>query len=120
MNVENIIYFDRNIMTYKIMSKLCPGGFLDKYKPRSSFLSYNTRNSQNLQIPMHRTENYIKSFRHSALKDWDDTQINLHELPHLTTFKRARLKVNTIPWKNSSILNRFFTYLLLDYFDYCS
>ena len=45
MNVEKIICFDRNVMTYKIMHKLCPNGFLEKYKRRSSFSSCNTRNS---------------------------------------------------------------------------
>ena len=56
VDVENIICFDRNVMTYNIIHKLCPNSFLGKYKPRSSFSSYNTRNSQNLQIPKHRTE----------------------------------------------------------------
>ena len=49
MNVENIICFDRNVMTYKIIHKLCPNSFLEKYKPRLSFSSQNTRNSQNLK-----------------------------------------------------------------------
>ena len=48
INVENMICFDRNTMTYKVMHKLCPDSFLEKYKPRSSFSAYNTRNSQNL------------------------------------------------------------------------
>ena len=30
MNVENIICFDRNVMTYKIIHKLCPNSFLEK------------------------------------------------------------------------------------------
>ena len=50
MNVENIICFDRNVMPYKIIHKLCSNSFLEKYKPRSSFSSHNTRNCQNLQI----------------------------------------------------------------------
>ena len=33
MNVENIICFDRNVMTYKIIHRLCPNSFLEKYKP---------------------------------------------------------------------------------------
>ena len=34
-------------MTYKIIHKLCPDNFLEQYKRRFSFSSYNTRNSQN-------------------------------------------------------------------------
>ena len=56
LNVENIIHFDRNVMTYKIINRQYPGNLLDKYLPRSSFSAYNTRNSQNLQIPRYRTE----------------------------------------------------------------
>ena len=37
INVENIICFDRNVMTYKIINKLCPNSFLENYKSRSSF-----------------------------------------------------------------------------------
>ena len=68
MNVENIICFDRSVMTYKIIQKLCPNSFLEKYKPRSSFSSYNTRNSQNLH-PKHRTERYKKAFITQLLRN---------------------------------------------------
>ena len=92
MNVENIICFDRNVMTYKIMHKLCPSSFLEKYKPRSSFSSYNTRNSQNLQIPKHRTERYKKNSHYSAFKECNNTPRYVRELPTINTFKR-QLKV---------------------------
>ena len=88
MNVKTIICFDRNVMTHKIIHKPFPNSFLEKYKPRSSFSSYNTRNNQNLQIPKHRTERYKKSFHYSALKEWNNTPRDLHELPTINTFKR--------------------------------
>ena len=88
MNVKNIICFDRNVITYKIIHKLCPNSFLEKYKPRPSFSSDNTRNSQNLQIPKHRTERYDKSFHYSALKEWNNTPRDMRELPTINTFKR--------------------------------
>jgi len=69
MNVENIICFDRNVLTYKIIHKLCPRSFLEKYKPRSSFSSYNARNSQNLHIPKHKTERYKKAFITQLLRN---------------------------------------------------
>ena len=88
MNVESIICFDRNVMAYKIIHKLCPNSFLEKYKPKSNFSSYNTRNSQNLQIPKRRTEHYKKSFHYSALKEWNNTLRDIRELPTINTFKR--------------------------------
>ena len=78
-------------MTYKIIHKLCPNTFLQKYKPRSSFSSYNTRNSQKLQIPKHRTKRrYKKSFHY--FKEWNNTPRDIRELPATNTFKR-QLKV---------------------------
>ena len=88
MNVKDIICFDRNVMTYEIIHKLSPNSFLEKYKPRSSFSSYNTRNSQNLQIPKHMTERYTKNFHYSALKEWNNTPRDISELPTINTFKR--------------------------------
>ena len=92
MGVENIICFDRNVMTYKIVQKLCPDSLFGKYKPRATISPYNTRNSQDLHIPKHRTEHYKKSFHYSALKDWNNTPFDIRELPTINTFKR-QLKV---------------------------
>ena len=74
-------------MAYKIIHKLCPNGFLKKYKPRSSFSSKNTRNSQNLQIPKHRPERHKKSFHYSALKEWNNTPRGIRELPTIILSK---------------------------------
>ena len=35
LNVENIIRYGRNVMTYKIVNRLCPENLFDKYLPRS-------------------------------------------------------------------------------------
>ena len=77
-----------DIMTFKIMNKNCPRSFLDKYKPRPSFPSYNTRDGRNLLMPMYRGERHKMSFHYSALKDWNNSAINIRELPILNTFKR--------------------------------
>ena len=68
MNVEKIVCFDRNVMTYKIIHKLFPNSFLEKYKPRSSFSSYNTRNSQNLQIPKHKKAFITQLLRNGIIR----------------------------------------------------
>ena len=56
--------------------------FLEKLQyQRPSVSSYSTRNSQNLQIPKHRTERYKTSFHYSALKNGSNMPINIRELP---------------------------------------
>ena len=92
-NVENIIHYDRNVMTYKIINKSCPENLFDKYLPRSRFSSYNTRNSQDLQIPRCRTEFFKKSFHYTSLKVWNETPSTIRELPTLNRFKQ-RLKTH--------------------------
>ena len=93
LNVKNIIRYDRNVMTYKIVNRLCPESLFDKYLPRSYFSFYNTRNSKDLQIPRSRTEFFKKSFHYASLKVWNETPLTIHELPTLNRFKQ-RLKTH--------------------------
>ena len=94
LNVENIILYDRNVMTYKIVNRLSPENLFDKYLPRSYFSLYNTRNSKDLQIPRSRTEFFKKSFHYASLKVWNETPLTIRELPTLTRFKQ-RLKTHS-------------------------
>ena len=59
----SVIYFDRKVMTYKVMHKLCSDRCLEKCKPRFSFSPCDTRKSQNIQIGL----NIIKLFSISQL-----------------------------------------------------
>ena len=75
-------------MTYKIMNKLCPENFFNKFLPRSSVSKYNTRCCRDLQIPRYRTEFPKKGFHYSALKAWNDLPAKLRELPTQNSFKK--------------------------------
>ena len=88
MSVENIIRYDRSIMTYKIMNKLCPENLFDKYSPRSTISSYNTRNLKDLEIPKYRLEYPKKSFHYAALKAWNEIPLAIRESPTLNRFKK--------------------------------
>ena len=92
LNVENIIRYDRKIMTYKIMNKLCPEKFFNKFLPRSSVSKYNTRHCRDLKIPRYRTEFAKKGFHCSALKAWNDLPATLRELPTQNSFKKQLKK----------------------------
>ena len=71
--------------------------FFHSFFPQSGSISFYpaslvTRNSQNLQIPKHRTERYKKSFHYSSLKEWNNTLRDIRESPTINTFKR-QLKI---------------------------
>ena len=68
LSVENIIRFDRSVMTYKIRNKVSPESLWDKCQQRSSQSSYATRNCRDLQIPRLNAEHAKKSCRYSAIK----------------------------------------------------
>ena len=88
LNVENIIRYDWDIMTYKIMNKLRPEKIFKKFLPRSSVSKYNTRHCRDLQIPRYRTEFAKKGFHYSALRAWNDLLAELRELPTQNNFKK--------------------------------
>ncbi len=52
----------RNIMTYKIMKKLCPENLFHEYSPRSTISSHNTRNRRIFEISKYRLEYLKKAF----------------------------------------------------------
>ena len=92
MSVERKIYFDRKIMTYKVIDKIFLDWqmqtFLANANQGLAFLPYNTRNSHNLQTTVQWAEHYKKSFPTQPFKNWNDTFINKCELRNLNTFKR--------------------------------
>ena len=77
LTVENLIRFDRSVMTHKILNKLSPENLWDKYQYRSMYSNYETRNCKDLQIPRLRTEHAKKGFYYSALKTWNDIPANI-------------------------------------------
>ena len=87
-NVENIIRYDRNIMTYKIMNKLCSEKFFNKFLPRSSVSKQNERHCGDLQIARYQIEFAKNGFHYSALKAWNDLPAELREVPTQNSFKK--------------------------------
>ena len=85
LNVENLFRYDRNVMTYKIMNRLCPETLWDKFQLRSF---HSTRHCKDLQIPRYRTEFAKKGFHYAALTSWNDTPAEIRELPTLDRFKK--------------------------------
>ena len=88
LSVENIIRFDRLVMTYKIRNKLSPESLWDKSQQRSSQPDYATRNRRDLQIPRLNTEHAKKSYRYSAIRVWNEIPVAVRELPTISRFKK--------------------------------
>ena len=82
---EQLVMFDRAVMAYKIMDRLCPENLWNKFQRRSEYSSYNTRFCRDLQIPGY---NLKKGFSYSALKVWNEIPISIRELPNLCQFKK--------------------------------
>ena len=70
------------------------------------------RNSQNLQMPKHRTEHFINGFHYLAFKDWNNAPIDMCELPTLNTTMATESvyeeqDLSLTHWKNNSPLYLF-------------
>ena len=72
-------------MTYKIMNKLYPEKFFNKFLPRSLVLYMALLRSADAKIL---TEFAKQGFHYSALKAWNDLPAELHELPTQNSFKK--------------------------------
>ena len=88
LNVEQIIYLDRSIMTHKIVNKQCPESLWNKYRQRNEISKYNTRNNRNLDIPKLKLECTKKGFHFSGLKTWNEIPVDIRETSSLNQFKR--------------------------------
>ena len=72
LQVKQLITFDRSVMTYKIMNRLCPENLWNKFQRRSHHSNY-----LNLQIPKYNIEHSEKRFSYTALKDCNEIPMNL-------------------------------------------
>ena len=88
LSAEQLVMFDRAVMAYKIMNRLCPENLWNKFQRRSHYSNYNTRFCRDLQIPRYNLEYAKKGFSYSALKVWNEIPISIRELPTLCRFKK--------------------------------
>ena len=50
-HLREMFQFDRLVLMYKIINKICPESLRDKFAERSSISKYDTRNKTDLQVP---------------------------------------------------------------------
>ena len=80
-------------MTYNIVSRLCPESLWDKYHPRFSHSTYNTRHCKDLEIPRYRTEFAKKGFI---------TQLSHYGMIYLPKYVSDRHRITLKATENAS------------------
>ena len=84
--------FDRSVLMFKIINKICPESLHDKFAEISSISKYDTRNKTGIQIPRLNLDFSRKSFNYTGLKIWNSIPTYIRESDTLTRFKNG-LKV---------------------------
>ena len=90
-NIDQMFQFDRSVLMYKIINKICPESLHDKFAERSSISKYDTRNKTDLQIPRLNLDFCRKSFNYTGLETWNSIPTHIRGSGTLTRFKN-RLK----------------------------
>ena len=73
LNVNQVMNFDRSLMTYKIVNNLCPEILQNKFQERSSISKYNIRNKRDLHFQRFNLECVKKSFFYTGARAWNST-----------------------------------------------
>ena len=87
LSLRDILFFDKAVLTYKIIHGLCPDKLKNKFTQRSMVSAYRTRNYLDLQIPRARLE-YTKR-DYSAAKVWNEIPVSIRANISLTYFKQG-------------------------------
>ena len=65
LNIDQMFQFDRSVLMFKIIIKICPESLHDKFVERSKLSKYGTRNKTGLQIPRLNLDFGRKSFNYT-------------------------------------------------------
>ena len=86
LSIDQMFQFDRLVLMFKIINKICPESLHDKVAERSSISKYDARNKIDLQIPRLNLDFSKKSFNYTGLKTWNSISTNIRESGTLTRF----------------------------------
>ena len=84
--IQQIFRYDRNVMTYKIVNRLCPESLWANTN-RDLFTRPTIRGNVKISRSLHIGLNLQKGFLYAALKTWNDTPAEIRRLPTLDRFK---------------------------------
>ena len=90
LNVNQVMNFDRSLMTYKIVNNLCPYILQNKFQERSSISKYNTRNKRDLHLQRPSLECVKKSFFYTGARAWNSIPQSIKDARSVVAFKKDR------------------------------
>ena len=93
LNVNQVMNFDRSLMTYKIVNNLCPEILQNKFQERSSISKYNTRNKGDLHFRRLNFEWVKKSFFYTGARARNSIPQSIKDARSVVAFKK-RLKTH--------------------------
>ena len=67
-SIDQMFQFNRSVLMFKIIKKICPESLHDKFVERSSISQYDTRNKTDLQIPRLNLDFSRKKFNYTGPK----------------------------------------------------
>ena len=88
LNVNQLLTFDRAVMTFKIVNQLCPEGLQNKFIERSALSKYNTRNMKDLHVQKLKLEHMKKSFLYTGPKAWNSIPQLIRDTESVVRFKK--------------------------------
>ena len=88
LNVNQLMTFDRAVMTFKIVNQLCPESLQNKFIERSALSKYNTRNMKDLHVQKLKLEHTKKSFLYTGPKAWNSIPQLIRDTGSVVRFKK--------------------------------
>ena len=92
LNVNQVMNFDCSLMTYKIVSNLCPEVLQNQFQERSSISKYNRRNKRDLHFQRLNLECVKKSFFYTGARAWNSISQSIKDARSVVAFKKTTEK----------------------------
>ena len=99
LSVHKLIKLDQAVMVHKFLNGQCPQVLKQTFTKRSQVSKYETRRSDDLQVPRTRLEITEKSFSYKGAKVWNEIPNNIRNVDSATAFKK---QAKTIFWANET------------------
>ena len=91
MNINQLMTFDRAVMTYNIVNQLCPAGLQNKFSERSVISKYNTRNRKDLHVQKLTLEYTKRGFLYTGPIAWNDIPQPIRDTDSIVRFKKTKI-----------------------------
>ena len=88
LNVNQLMLFDRSVMTFKIVNNLCAEILQNKFQESSSISKYTTKNIRDLHFQRPNLACVKKSFCYTGVRAWNSIPQPIKDARSIITFKK--------------------------------